>query len=70
MRKETRKIIGYSISSFGLGIIISYSFLFFLDFSNIDEVNKAFHIIKLVGVLFIALGVFIRPIKNKDKDGT
>jgi hypothetical protein len=58
-----RKLIGYIVSSFGLGILTS-SIIYPLGY--LDSIS-VFRTMTFIGTLLIVLGVFIRPtVKKKE----
>lgn len=56
-----RKIIGYSVSSFGLGILAS-AIIYPLGYLESEDV---YHGMILIGSIFIVIGLFIRPTDKK-----
>jgi hypothetical protein len=58
-----RKLIGYIVSSFGLGILTS---LIIYPLGYLDSIS-VFRTMTFIGTLLIVLGVFIRPtVKKKE----
>lgn len=58
-----RKVIGYSIGAFGLGILIS-SAIFPM---GLFDSNTVFIVMKSVGITLIIIGLFFRPTEKVKK---